>query len=238
LIDQQPATGQGWQPLGHLDHDEPVLGYHRLVADLAMEAAPHGGAVVDLGCGPGQILELITDKRLDIELWGVDGDPECVRRSKLRAPEAVVVQGDIVDPILPASDGPVDGFDVVTSSHALEHLTDPVGALSHWRNLLTPGGRLVVAVPNALQPILIARALARRAKANPGHFFIWDRATFDNFCRLAGFRIVDRRVDYVPLVPYRIRRTVKPVAAVERALLRPLPQFANSHIVVLEPIGG
>jgi len=114
-------------------------------------------------------------------------------------------------------------------------MADPVAALHRWAELVGPGGCLVIAVPNSLQPIMMARALVRRPWANEGHYFIWDRATFENFCRLAGFRIVERAIDYVPLVPVRVRRRFPPVAGLERGLLRPLPQFSNSHIVVLEP---
>ena len=217
----------------HLDYDEPVLGYHRVLADLAAELAEDGAAVADIGCGPGQILGQLADRRPDLRLTGIDGDDECLRRARERCPNARVVKADIEQL---GVDVPVgDRFQVLISSHALEHLADPVRALNRWRQLLTPGGKIVLAVPNSLQPLMMARALARRPKANDGHYYIWDRATFENFCRLAGFRIVDRALDYVPLVPVRIRNRIPAIASVERGLLTPLPQFSNSHIVTLEP---
>lgn len=217
----------------HLDYDEPTLAYHRIVAGLAAELAPLGGRILDVGCGPGQILQQAHGMRSDLELYGVDGDDECLRRAKLRCPAATLVQDDIETPA--ADDLLGRRFDVIVSSHSLEHLSDPVGALRRWQDLLDEGGKLVLAVPNSLQPLLLARAVARRPKANDGHFYIWDRATFENFCRLAGYRIVARRQDYVPLAPVRIRNRVPVIAKVERALLKPLPQFSNSHIVALEP---
>lgn len=39
-------------------------------------------------------------------------------------------------------------LDFCFSSHALEHLTDPVGALEHWRDALKPGGVLFVYLPH------------------------------------------------------------------------------------------
>ncbi len=216
----------------HLDYDEPVLGYHRTVASLAADRAGPGGSVADFGCGPGQILGQLAALRADLRLVGVDGDDECLRRAAQRCQAADLVLADLEAPDGAMLGGP---FDVIVSSHALEHLADPVAALASWAKLLAPGGCLVIAVPNSLQPIMLARALVGRPKANEGHYYIWDRATFDNFCRLAGFSIVDRALDYVPLVPVRVRRRLPGLAGVERALLRPLPQFANSHIVVLEP---
>ncbi len=217
----------------HLQYDEPVLRYHRIVADLAAELAPIDGRVLDLGCGPGQILGRLQRLRNDVELFGMDGDEECLRRAAHRCPSATLLRANIEAP------GPDAGgdrtFDVIVSSHSLEHLADPVGALARWRAMLVEGGRLVVAVPNSLQPLLLARAVLRRQKANDGHYYIWDRATFENFCRLAGFRIISRHQDYVPLATVRLRERLPAIADLERALLAPLPQFSNSHIVVMEP---
>ena len=39
-------------------------------------------------------------------------------------------------------------FGLITFQHSLEHITDPVGALKRARELLEPGGLLIVTVPN------------------------------------------------------------------------------------------
>ena len=41
-----------------------------------------------------------------------------------------------------------DQYDFVFSSHALEHMDDPVRALEEWFSILRPGGHLVVLVPD------------------------------------------------------------------------------------------
>ena len=232
--DKREPTVEG-PALVHLGYDEPVLGYHQRVAELAASRTGPGGCVVDVGCGTGQTLAELARRRPDLDLVGLDGDPECLRRASARVPGARLALGDIaILDRLPGHHGDPDGAcDVVVSSHSLEHLACPVDALARWAGLLRPGGHLVVAVPNALQPPLLARALARRDKVNRGHFYIWDSATFTNFCHLAGFRVVEQTVDYVPLVPVRYRRKLPGVAAIERALVRPLPRLANSLIVVL-----
>ena len=43
---------------------------------------------------------------------------------------------------------PEGPFDFVFSSHCLEHLADPVGALEHWRSRLRPGGVLFPYLPH------------------------------------------------------------------------------------------
>ncbi|MGH1487956.1 MAG: class I SAM-dependent methyltransferase [Acidimicrobiales bacterium] len=219
----------------HLNYDEPVLRYHQIVAQTTADLAPFGGRVADLGCGPGQVIASLRNLRSDLAILGVDGDTECLRLAKQRCPEAALVQDDIE---CPASDDVWDeSFDVIMSSHSLEHIADPVGALGRWREMLADDGKLVIAVPNSLQPLLLAGALGRRPKANAGHYFIWDRATFENFCRLAGFRILQSTFDYVPLATVRLRNRLPMIAKAERALLKVAPQFSNSHIVVLQPVG-
>ena len=43
---------------------------------------------------------------------------------------------------------PAGRFDYVFSSHCLEHLADPVGALLHWKSRLRPGGCLFLYLPH------------------------------------------------------------------------------------------
>ncbi len=47
---------------------------------------------------------------------------------------------------LPEHDGA--GWPYIFSSHCLEHLADPVGALQHWRERLAPGGTLFLYLPH------------------------------------------------------------------------------------------
>jgi len=97
-------------------------------------------------------------------------------------------------------------------------------------------GRLLVAVPNIIQPIFLGRALVRRDKTQEGHYYAWDKATFENFCRLAGFEIEASLTDYVPLTNVRLRQRFPQIAKVERSLTSVVPQLTNSHITILRPL--
>lgn len=44
---------------------------------------------------------------------------------------------------------PAGEYDYIVSSHALEHLADPVGALEHWKTRLRSGGCLFLYLPDA-----------------------------------------------------------------------------------------
>lgn len=53
-----------------------------------------------------------------------------------------------VGPEYSAMELPPGPFDYVFSSHCLEHLRDPIGALEHWRSRLKPGGVLFLYLPH------------------------------------------------------------------------------------------
>lgn len=77
---------------------------------------------------------------------GVDVGP-----GKWPFPGAVPVDVDnsLVDAYSLPSPGPnCLGWDYVFSSHCLEHLPDPVRALTRWKNALCPGGCLFLYLPH------------------------------------------------------------------------------------------
>lgn len=45
-------------------------------------------------------------------------------------------------------DAPDDSYDAILSSHVLEHLANPLGALAEWRRVVRPGGHVLLIVPH------------------------------------------------------------------------------------------
>ena len=66
-------------------------------------------------------------------------------------------------------------YDAVTLWHVLEHTTDPAAAIRQAAGLLKPGGRILVAVPNAegrlFRLSLLARRLGQPALVNALFYF-------------------------------------------------------------------
>jgi SAM-dependent methyltransferase len=97
------------------------------------------GDVLDLGCGTGSLSLLAAEQ--GHRVTGVDLSPAMVElaRTKLADRDALFLVGDAGAP-------PVGErrFDTVLVRHVLWTLPDPGRVLAHWRELLRPGGRLVL----------------------------------------------------------------------------------------------
>ncbi|GAA0581262.1 hypothetical protein GCM10010172_77780 [Paractinoplanes ferrugineus] len=106
----------------------------------AVEPKP-GERVLDAGCGTGAVLVPVAEAvGSGGYVVGIDLAPGMVARSQATATgldQVVVQSGDAQQP-----DFPDGSFDVITSGLVLFFLPDPPAALTAYRKLLTPRGRL------------------------------------------------------------------------------------------------
>lgn len=119
--------------------DETNLWSCRLKVDWIRRLCP-SGRLLDAGANYGHFLK---EAQEDYDASGFELSPQAVRwsREKLGVRNEV---GSIYDP--PAAE---ESFDVVTSWDVIEHLEDPLGALTRLRELLKPGGCLFLSTPDA-----------------------------------------------------------------------------------------
>jgi SAM-dependent methyltransferase len=101
----------------------------------------HGeGRLLDFGCGGGSYLE-----RMHLQGWkvtGLDLSTTAVRR--IRTDLGIyALTGSLPHPALAES-----SFDVITMWQSLEHVHNPLQVLRAAKELLVPGGKLIVSVPN------------------------------------------------------------------------------------------
>jgi SAM-dependent methyltransferase len=97
------------------------------------------GRVLEVGCGSGELLQHFASHGW--ETYGIDPSGAAVAAAARRGAKAH--EGTLQD--CPWQD---QTFDAITFQHSLEHISDPVPALQQARELLAPGGVLVIAVPN------------------------------------------------------------------------------------------
>ncbi|GGI06210.1 class I SAM-dependent methyltransferase [Egicoccus halophilus] len=97
--------------------------------------------VLDLGTGTGEVAVLLAGLGHRVTATDLAADMLDIarRRSAGLAHPPQLQVGDAVAPDLPPA-----SFDVVTCRYVLWTLREPVAALTRWRALLRPGGRLVV----------------------------------------------------------------------------------------------
>jgi SAM-dependent methyltransferase len=111
----------------------------RLRLRLVTRHAPRSrGRLLDVGCGTGEFLAHARDRG-----WNVVGVEPSPRAAADAERHGLAVRR--VASLAEVADG---RFDAITLWHALEHMHDPGCQLAEVRRLLTPGGCVVVAVPN------------------------------------------------------------------------------------------
>jgi len=98
------------------------------------------GRLLDVGCATGRFLRQMS--LVGWQVAGIEFDPEAAIKARTVTP--AIFEGDPKD--APYAAG---SFDVVTSFHVVEHLPDPVAALTNMVRWLAPGGLMIVEVPNA-----------------------------------------------------------------------------------------
>jgi len=129
---------RGWEGAAAAYHE----GFQSLTGAVAgplLDAARVGPGtrLLDLACGPGYICRLAVDRGAAVT--GLDFSAAMIGIARAMAPDATFRQGDVQ--AIPFGD---DGFDAVTASFVLGHLTDPERAAREMHRVLRPGGRVAV----------------------------------------------------------------------------------------------
>ncbi|MBI2805154.1 MAG: class I SAM-dependent methyltransferase [Planctomycetes bacterium] len=154
--------------------------------DGSVALPKHGLArLLDFGCGSGAFLA-----RMNAQGWnvvGLDRSENAVKRVREHFGLTAHVGS------LPSPYWTSNCFEAVTMWQSLEHVHDPLGVLRAAYRLLTPGGRLLVAVPN------VDGWAARWFGAHwygldlPRHLTHFTPTTLHLMLTLAGFARIDMR---------------------------------------------
>lgn len=110
-----------------------------VASQLQSCALPGHAKILDLGCGTGGNLEMLSQFG---EVLGAELDEQAARMAGERG-VAAVIRGKLPDalPFAAAS------FDCITLLDVLEHIADDRATLAAVNNLLTPAGQVLITVP-------------------------------------------------------------------------------------------
>lgn len=181
-----PALAALLSPIRPLARRLGWLNAVRVYRRPAFVPAP-GTRLLDVGCGSGTTLHPFG-RRYSLQ-WlagrgvaaeGVELDPRAcaaARAAGLKVSEGSLLSANLAN----------EAFDVVRFNHSLEHAHEPAAYLARARELLKPGGLLVVSVPNYDGATY---ELYPRAVEAPRHLFYFNPSSLRRHIEDRGYDVV------------------------------------------------
>lgn len=104
------------------------------------------GTVLDLGCGPGDIVLRLATRRAGLTVHGIDGSAAMLQFASESLHEARELGGRVqfIEGLLPGAMLPLPGYDAVVSNSLLHHLHDPGVFWRAVREAGSPGAAVLV----------------------------------------------------------------------------------------------
>ena len=124
------------------DYDEKWAFYVQATTreTLARLTIPVTGALLDVGCGTGELLSRLATMCPDAKLAGIDPAASMLAAAEQKLDGRADLRVGYAN-ALPWPDG---SFDVVVSCNMFHYITHPVAALKEIARVLRPGGELVI----------------------------------------------------------------------------------------------
>lgn len=174
-------------------------GRARLVEEMAGRTS---GRLLEVGCATGEVLSFFQNQG-----WcttGVDLSPFCVRTAQARY-GLKVQQGDLAS----AGFGSAS-FDVVLYMDVFEHIANPNTELAEIARVLTPGGALVLELPNQAS---LDAAILQGDYLFDEHLFFYTPTAIQALLERHGFVLTQLRTLHDSY--YRVQRFLTPTEAEE-----------------------
>lgn len=225
--------------LESVDHDYALKvgdeSSHAKIVHLLSRRRP--GRVLDLGCSGGLLakeIRTLGHTVTGVDVVAIDGVLDNVDR---------FVEADLNAPLPADLGGP---FDTILVADVLEHLVRPDALLQSLHDHLSPGGVVVVSVPNfshwypRTRVAFGAFDYDRRGILDAGHVRFFTRRSFTRTARRSGFEIRRRTPVGLPWTVLQNGsargRAMRALSAAERVAATTLPGlFAYQYVFELKP---
>lgn len=115
--------------------------YETVLDKTAEQAIQHGGKLLDIGCGTGNLLAKLKQQGYEEVGIGVDQSLTMLMQAKRKLPTTLFYQGTFLN--LPFAQG---SFDTITTSFAFHHCDEQerVLAIKEMKRVLRPQGRIII----------------------------------------------------------------------------------------------
>ncbi len=139
--------------------------------------------LLDVGCGTGNLLSLIT-KKYEIQLSGVDLSPNMLNIANEKLGEKADLRlGDSEN--LPFKD---ECFDMVTCTDSFHHYPHPENVLAEIKRVLNPKGTLLIADPWAPTPFRQLVNMYMRLFSKGGNVKLYSKNDIHKLLNNSGFK--------------------------------------------------
>ena len=163
----------------------PLLPPLQAAADAECRHLPRppvgGGALLDVGCGNGRFLILAQEMGWNVE--GIDFDSQAVETARQRG---LAVQLGGVEGL----SNEQEKYDVITLSHVIEHIPDPLNLLRDIYRLLKLGGRLWLETPNIISLGHARFGANWRGLEPPRHLVLFTPDSLCQALKQVGFEMI------------------------------------------------
>jgi len=155
----------------------------RWKAKLVHKLVNKGGSILDLGCSTGEFLLCLRE---DYKVEGIEPEARAARFARehfgLNAHT-----GTLDTTIAGLEQAP---YDLITMWHVLEHIPNPVSAITQLKTLLKPGGSILFALPNIGSADAGFYGEQWVALDTPRHLWHFTPASLDKLMAKCGFKRV------------------------------------------------
>jgi SAM-dependent methyltransferase len=154
--------------------------------DFFLDLLPQNSSILELGCGPGNVIKYFLAQREDLQITGVDLAPEMIKKAKLINPKAKFKILDIRE-----ADKIACQFNAIIGAFCLPYLSfdDLTNFFSHIKNLTVNDGFLYLSCMEG-KPEQSGFEKTSFTEASEMYIYYHQRDNLEKLLAVNGYKIV------------------------------------------------